>query len=305
VTKRSFSSSGLPAEFISNQLFAALEAGGAPVDQLTLAKRIKPMLNQRGWSNIAFIRAAGMHLGEFFRPRYARHGAPLKVLLKICHSAGIDLKDLLRKDGPDLSILPVRKPVPEIGKWKNDTYVAALRSALETALAEPCPTALYRIAARFQCEPRQLPQNFPQLCHQIALKRKRFRTRRRQRLINRLANALDAPEPQSSRALARSLGVSYSGLYKAFPKEVMQLSARFRAFQKQSSMARKDAAAALIRGAAYRLHEQGTYPSVRKVLRELDWQRTQKTDELVREVMTSFRRELNNHSKAIVRILDT
>jgi hypothetical protein len=37
VTKRSFSSSGLPAEFIANQLFAALEAGGAPVDQLTLS----------------------------------------------------------------------------------------------------------------------------------------------------------------------------------------------------------------------------------------------------------------------------
>lgn len=303
-----FATSGagdLPPEFISSQIFAALEMTDKPVDGLTLTTRISTMLQSRGFSNAAFLRAAGMQKGAFFSPRYASRGVSLKVLLRICYSGEMNLKDLLNRQaaGPSADQVIIRRRIPQVAKWKNKLYIDALRSALETALAEPCPTGVITVAARSQCSPEQLREKFPQLCQSIALKRNRVRVRRRQRLARMLKKALDAKHPQPIHALAKRIGGSYGWLYKTFPLEVSQLSARYQAFKKQSVVIRKAAAADRTRAIAYKLHEQGEYPSVRKVFKELGWKRTRERDEYVREVLTDVRNQLGLTKRDFTRAL--
>jgi len=90
----------------------------------------------------------------------------------------------------------------------------------------------------------------------------------------------------------RNKAVSPGSLHTAFPNEVAQLSGRYQAFKRQSFLAKRSAAADLIRGTAYTLHEQGQYPSVRKLLNGVGWKRTREDDVFVRGVLTAVRNEL-------------
>ena len=281
--------------FVSKQLFDALEFVAEAVAQHVVAARLEGLLRNRGWSSVsAFALAAKIPRAQFCTLKYQHYRTPLKTLLRVCQTAQIDLKELLSEKAIVQSTPPTTFPkfCPRMGKWKDKAFLKAVRSALEAAFAEPCPTPLHRIAAEFQCANTELQQHFPHLSKQLTVKRRAYRRRKQRRLILLLAKALAEREHLSIRALGKLLGVSVAFLYDNFPQEVAQLSARNRSFKEQAAIAKKNATADMIRQAAHQLHGQGEYPSVRRVLRQLGWKRNREIDDLVRSLLANVRTEL-------------
>jgi len=107
-----------------------------------------------------------------------------------------------------------------------------------------------------------------------------------------LKQALTADEPPCIAELAKRLDVGTAALYEQFPKQVAKLSARYQAFKRQSSIRRKLADSEAVRQTANRLHKEGKYPSVRRVLAELGWKRSRDKDTLVRRALSEVRKQL-------------
>ncbi len=288
-------SSGLQPKFVSQQLFEALKVSDVAPHHAALDTRIEILLRNRGWSSVSsFTRTVGMEKYQFFDIKYKRNRMSLKTLLRICQAAEIDLKELLCPQATMQRVHPstVRYTARRFGNWKDLIFIEAIRTALESAVAEAYPTSLSKIALTFRCTRDELRQNFPQLCKQIDVKQRRFRRRRRRRLAVRLEQALKEDEPPSIKALGKQLHVSSSSLYIDFPQQVAQLSARYRTFKAQSFVVKKTAAAEMIRQAAATLHVRGEYPSIRRVLRELGWKRSREDDAFVRRILSEIRSEL-------------
>lgn len=141
--ENSTSNRDLQPEFISSQLLEALRLVDDPVDRSTTAARVEILVRNRGWSNAAwFKRAANLQPQELSHIRNGRRPTSLKTLLSICRATEINLHDLLGRQAAIFAVQPSarRTSVRLRRKWRHKGFVDAIRTKLEAAAREACPT---------------------------------------------------------------------------------------------------------------------------------------------------------------------
>jgi len=114
-----------------------------------------------------------------------------------------------------------------------------------------------------------LSQLFPEICRQIsarfAAEQKEWRVRAKAQLLS----ALDEATPPSVKELSRRLGYAQGRLYKYFPEDCAELSARRARYIEEETIKRKQQRREEIRRSIIDLHSQGIYPSLRRVGKRL------------------------------------
>jgi len=80
-----------------------------------------------------------------------------------------------------------------------------------------------------------------------------------------LLSALDEAIPPSVKELSRRLGYTQGTLYEHFPEECAELSARRARYIEEEKIKRKQQRREEIRRSIIELHNQGIYPSLRRV----------------------------------------
>jgi AraC-like DNA-binding protein len=114
-----------------------------------------------------------------------------------------------------------------------------------------------------------LSQLFPEICRQIsarfAAEQKEWRVRAKAQLLS----ALDEATPPSVKELSRRLGYAQGRLYKHFPEDCAELSARRARYIEEETIKRKQQRREEIRRSIIELHSQGIYPSLRRVGKRL------------------------------------
>jgi len=110
-----------------------------------------------------------------------------------------------------------------------------------------------------------LSQLFPEICRQIsarfAAERKEWRVRAKAQLLS----ALDEAIPLSVKELSSRLGYTEGTLHEHFPEECAKLSSRRAGYLKEEKIKRKQKRREEIRRSIIELHNQGIYPSLRRV----------------------------------------
>jgi AraC-like DNA-binding protein len=197
----------------------------------------------------------------------------------------------LKKNYSDLcSALDARRP----------EYLRRRLGQIETILRQACherpAPRLKELAKRcgFQTH-RRLSELFPELCRQISA---RFAAERKEWVIGaraQLLSALGEAVPPSVKELSRRLGHEQGTLYRYFPEECDELSARRARYLKEESIKKKQRRREEIRRVVVDLHSQGIYPSHRRV-----GERLSKPSILLgffdEEVFREIKRELGIHT---------
>lgn len=110
-----------------------------------------------------------------------------------------------------------------------------------------------------------LSELFPEICQQICA---RFAAERKEWLVgakSQLRSALDEAIPPSVKELSSRLGCAHGTLYEHFPGECAELSARRAHYFAEERLKRKQRRREEIRRSIIELHNQGIYPSLRRV----------------------------------------
>jgi AraC-like DNA-binding protein len=148
--------------------------------------------------------------------------------------------------------------------------LAEIETILKQACHErPAPT-LKELARRCGYQScMALSESFPEICRQISA---RFAAERKEWLVHAKAQlllALDEAIPPSVKELSRRLGYAQGRLYKHFPEDCAELSARRARYLEEEKIKIKQQRREEIRRSIIELHNQGTYPSLRRVGKRL------------------------------------
>jgi hypothetical protein len=284
----------LEPKFIANEVREAFELVPDPVTEPTVLDRIKRLIkNRRHLSNpdgapnltplqLIHITNSGCRLS-------------LKTLLILCRRFDISLKELLCPHSAISTIVAAKRTaVTGPARWRksNKVFIETVRIGLAAAAAETEPLPLHLIAHQLGCARCHLREYFPELCKRIKLKRKRFQLRRSRRVAALLRHALKRNEPVSATAVARELGSSWGALHQQFPDLMSALTKRHQEFQRQTRITKRTELRESILRTAHELHQQGHYPSIRKIFRALDGQLSREDYEFVSEVLRARRSKL-------------
>lgn len=182
-------------------------------------------------------------------------------LKEIARQIGFD-DETVRKHCPDLARTIARRYRRQ---WTEEGNHSRMKQALEIAKALPNPVPLWEVARQLHCDTAVLRKYFPDLCEAIVT---RYRERYdvvyiEQRLREVLTSRENAP---SLNTLTKELGCQDHVLKRLFPDLCQQISTRRHRERERGHQVRLAATGEKIRQAVLQLHEQGVYPSVRKVL---------------------------------------
>ncbi len=152
--------------------------------------------------------------------------------------------------------------------FASDEYREKLQEALEKALDSDEVKPLVAIARELRCSSNSLRKYFPDLCQAVT---RRFRNRiDHNRIQYRLQEVLASSEPVPSvTELARQMGYDRTTIQAAFPALCKEVSARHFAEQNIQHKNRIITTCEKVRHAVVILHQQGVYPSVKKVTKQL------------------------------------
>jgi AraC-like DNA-binding protein len=180
---------------------------------------------------------------------------------ELARRLGFIAASTLKANYPDLCrALDARRPE------YRQRRLAQIETVLKQACHErPAPT-LKELANRCGYQTcRSMRDLFPELCRQIAA---RFAAERKEWVIRakaQLLSALDEAVPPSVKELSRRLGYEKGTLYRLFPEQCAELSARRARYIEEEDIKRKQQRREEIRQAVIELHNQGIYPSYRRI----------------------------------------
>ena len=178
--------------------------------------------------------------------------------------------DTLRLHCPDLCRASVERYERQCAdgrgrlQMRDDGVRLRVREALVSALTASDPVSLMAVARRVGCQPATLRKYFPELCQAVVARyRGRFDGQRvQQRLHEVLASDEDVP---SMRELAGQLGYSVTLICHHFTDLCKGISARYRDQKRKWHEEQMKTVREEVRQAVLLLHNQGTYPSAKRV----------------------------------------
>ena len=273
--------SSAPSLSIEPQRERMLSSINTYAEKLTSGKMLT-LLNQVQYSP----RAITSWLYEGVEPQ-------LGSLLHFCFDLGASPFRMLMGEVEEVAVAKVRskeKPKRQPRKFDTDR----LRQALEAVLqgSEDLPPSLKEVARRLEYHPRQLQRHFPDLCRAITARykaspifvrqipekaarsktaQKQFRRFDTDRLRQPLEAVLQDPEdpPPSLKEVARRLDADSDQLQRYLPDLSRAISARYDDAMKAMRVKRVQRICDEVRGAVYKIHVQGRYPSMNAVRKRL------------------------------------
>jgi hypothetical protein len=185
---------------------------------------------------------------------------PLPSIRDIARRMGYD-EETVRKHCPDLCKAIARR---NKNHWAEEGHRVRMKQALEKALVNPEPESLGNVARQLHCDTATMRKYFPDLCRAVVTRyRERFDDARIERRLREvLASSEEAPAVYE---LAREMKYARHIVWDKFPELCKQVSARRYAERKGRREERMAGISKEICCAAFLLHEQGIYPSARKV----------------------------------------
>lgn len=220
-------------------------------------------------------------------PIYWRNGRRLPILnnfLRICKFFKVSPIDIITgkviEDILKSSQIPLNTPAPnQMRKTKVIVDMERDRIALEEALHSPedSPLSLADVTKKLgYISPAPLRLRFPELCQAVKTHYQNLQSKIKAAELQKLKEALEAvlsltsdlPSP-SLEQVAISLGCTTRHLYRYFPELCRAISERYKAEQKMQRTKRIAGICENVREVAQQLHEQGIYPSIRKVRERL------------------------------------
>jgi AraC-like DNA-binding protein len=178
--------------------------------------------------------------------------------------------DTLRRHCPDLCRASVKRYKRQRAddsarfQMRDDSTRLQMREALESALARSDPVSLMAVARHVGCSPETLRKYFPELCQAVVARyRGRFDGQRVQkRLQEVLASDEDVP---SMSELAGQLGYDVTLIWNHFTNLCKGISARYRDQKHKRREEQMKTVCEEIRQVVLLLHNQGIYPSAKRV----------------------------------------
>jgi hypothetical protein len=185
---------------------------------------------------------------------------PLPSIRDIAQRMGFD-EETVYKHCPDLCKAIVRR---NRIYWAEEGHRMIMKQALEKALVNPEPESLESVARQLHCHTSSMRKHFPDLCRAAVTRyRERFEDAHIERRLREvLASSAEAPAVHE---LAREMNCPHHIVWDKFPELCKQVSSRRYAERRRRRGERMAGISEEIRRSAFLLHEQGIYPSARKV----------------------------------------
>lgn len=167
------------------------------------------------------------------------------------------------------------------------------RRALEAALRDETHPCIAEVARKIEWTFTRLCRNFPDLCREISISHTNYLRSGWSETGHLLEAALQADPPPSVQDTSGRLNVCESSLYSHFPLLCRRIAARHLEFRRRAFAERKKEFLDDVRRAALALHEEGIYPSVKKVEKLLTAPKSLRSNKAALALLRNLRLELN------------
>ncbi|HVQ39979.1 MAG TPA: hypothetical protein VMS31_20735, partial [Pyrinomonadaceae bacterium] len=222
----------------------------------------------------------------------------LDSVLKICNIAEMSLLNFMdaTRSAAELQCLKVSHQQPtRVGQTYPRVDRAKIEALAARALREYPPVSLCHVARRIQESCRvntgfmMLQRAAPSHAREIVIRYSRYKKtlrETRRRTLRQLAQSTREP-PFSAFEIAQLLQVNSSSLKGLCPTSYSRILDRYAAYKVKMREEKEIAISEEIRSAAYRLHNEGTYPSFPKVsasLRASSWLARESRRKVLRQI---------------------
>jgi hypothetical protein len=192
----------------------------------------------------------------------------LDLLAKICLKLNLPLRQFVMGNIRKPNILIERnfKPLAKKTRKKKTINLIAMRKLLESAIHKKSNVlSLRQLAKNFGHDTGCFKRHFPELCTQLKKRYRKYKETERKELLAKIKSALNEYPPPSVATLSRRLNRCIPTLYNSFPKLCHDITKKHKAHKENLRKDQLSSMSEEIRQIAFELHNDGIYPSQKKV----------------------------------------
>lgn len=173
------------------------------------------------------------------------------------------------------------------------------RRALKAALKDESHPSVADVARRISWEFSRLCRRFPDLCRQVSEKHSQHLKSGWSEVGRTLEGVLGEEPPPPMSEITKRLNRSAASLYGHFPRLCRLIGERHIKYRRKSFSQRREQFLAEVRRIALALHDEGIYPSVKRVEERLSAPKSLRSSRAALEVLREVRRELRLDSRVV------
>ncbi|HEX8145735.1 MAG TPA: helix-turn-helix transcriptional regulator [Pyrinomonadaceae bacterium] len=237
-----------------------------------------------GMTESRFARAIGVPQATVNDWQRQGNVPELEKLLRIAHFTQIPLLNILLGDDCNLrtsagvtgSTCKQQEPTEPLHPRKRRTQIdiEKARVALQAALSVGATPSLRKVARSLGYGSTALTKRLPVECKLLPEKYKQWRKAEWTKIVVELEKTLARNPPQSIRTIAKDIYRSHTSLYNYFPDLCRRIAQRYNLYRRTRGKQKKESFRREIKEIVKTLHQEGIYPSVKRVEARLHQRRT-------------------------------